>query len=265
MEYVVLLKQMTQLPGANVDLSTQLKDDYCFAPNEPHNYALEAAIQLKEAYGGKISIVGFGDNDKELKKAAAMTGVKNLEDVSLYKFTGDESTLEAILRDPLANAEMFSKALSGINYDVVLIGIQQNDTYDMLGPMVAEYLGIPHVGSVEHVVAKEGAIEVKKKIKGGYEMLKVPTPTLLTFTETTPLHIDSSLSGAQGPRYPAIPAIMKSKKKEITVIDVTSDVKYVTPVKLVAPSEGKVDCKKFEEVDDFVKELESKGLSLRGE
>ena len=140
--------------------------------------ALEAALRLKDGVGAKIAAVSMGPPRAEdvLREALAMGA--------------DEAVLLTDRRlagsDTLATSYALSEVIRKLGpYDLILCGMETTDgNTGQVGPEVAEHLGIPHLTYVESFEVKEGYVEAKRLIEGGYEILRVRMPALLTVTNT---------------------------------------------------------------------------------
>jgi electron transfer flavoprotein beta subunit len=98
--------------------------------------------------------------------------------------------------------------------DLVLCGKKtiDNDSGE-LGPALAEFLGLPHVGGVTGLELDDtaGRARIRRGTEDGEVVLEGDLPMLLTCDK-----------GLVEPRYPALPMIMKAKKKPIDTIDATT-------------------------------------------
>ena len=104
--------------------------------NPYDEFAVEAALQLKESNGGETVVISVGkDSNKEaIKKAYAM----GIEKGILVKSDAE--------MDSYAVARNLADVLKDLNADVVLFGKQSIDYDDMqVGNITAEMLGIPSI------------------------------------------------------------------------------------------------------------------------
>ena len=82
MEIVVCIKRVPETAEADIVLDDTgigiEQEDLVFDINEWDNYAMEAAIQIKEEVGGSITVVSLGDEESEdtLRRALAMGGAR---------------------------------------------------------------------------------------------------------------------------------------------------------------------------------------------
>jgi electron transfer flavoprotein beta subunit len=127
--------------------------------NEFDDHAVEQAILLKEKGGGQVivSTVESEGADDFLFTAAAKGADQ------LIKLTGDFSGV-----NNHALARVYSSLLKELNPDLVLTGVQaHNDLDGSLGPLLAEFLGMPYVGYVSGLALADGSVVVRKEYPGG--------------------------------------------------------------------------------------------------
>jgi electron transfer flavoprotein beta subunit len=128
--------------------------------SEFDDHALEEALLLKEAHGGTVTAIAldYGEMDKALFTAAAKGADK------VVKITGN---FESGVASHVA-AKALANAIKGMNYDLVLTGVQAVDDRDgQVGVLLAHYLGIPHVSVVTEVAPAGGGLLVSKEYGGG--------------------------------------------------------------------------------------------------
>lgn len=163
--------------------------------NPYDEFAVEAALQLKEKHGGETIVLSVGkDSNKEaIKKAYAM----GIEKGILIKSEGD--------LDSYAVAKNLSDVLKEINADVVLFGKQSIDYDDsMVGSLTAEMLGIPSISVVVSIAVDGNKVTCEREIEGGKEVVESTLPAALT-----------AQRGLNNPRYPNLKGIMAAKSKPI--------------------------------------------------
>jgi electron transfer flavoprotein beta subunit len=172
-----------------------------FVLNPYDEYAVEEAIQIKERLGeGKITAVCIGPQDatKSIRTCLAMgsdDAVHVLDnDYQRYDGTTTALILASVIRD--------------MEFDLILCGKQSvDDDCSQVGPALAEFLGIPNVSVITKLDLSEdrSRVTVEREIEGANEIVECSLPALLT-----------AQKGLNEPRYPALPNIMKAKKKPIT-------------------------------------------------
>jgi len=164
--------------------------------------AVEAALKIKEADGGTVTVLTVGQPSDEsiIKKALAM-GADEAAILSDESFDGC---------DGFATAHILAKAIEKIGeYDLVLCGRQESDwDCGMVGSVLAEYLGIPIVTRAKSVNAAQGKVQVGRVTVSRNELYEVETPAMVT------------LSNEFGqPRIPAGMGIIAAARKKIPVWD----------------------------------------------
>ena len=138
--------------------------------------ALEAALDIKDRFGGTVTVITMG-------LPAAVTTLKD----ALYR-GADEAILVTDARcaasDTLATSYILSCAVKRIKYDIVLCGRQAIDgDTAQVGPQLAEKLGIPQITYVEKPVEIKGrTITVQRNAGNGWQKVKAQLPVLLTVT-----------------------------------------------------------------------------------
>ena len=177
MEILVCIKQV---PGSNkveVDPVTGvLKRDGADSKMNPYDlYALEVGLELKEQYGGRVSVLTMGPPQAKavLYEAFAM-GADEGALITDRKFGG---------ADVLATSYTLSQGIKKFGtFDLILCGLQTTDgDTAQVGPEVSETLGIPCVCNVSAIGAvKAGAITVMMDMPEDIEEVRVSFPCLLT-------------------------------------------------------------------------------------
>jgi electron transfer flavoprotein beta subunit len=141
--------------------------------NELDEHAVEQAILLKERGVGPVTVLApdLEGADDALYTAAAKGADR------LINITGD---LEEG-RNNHALARVFGAVAQELQADLVLTGVQAHDDLDgSLGPLLAEYLGMPYVGYVAGVTAANGQCTARKEYPGGLiAEMEVSLPAVL--------------------------------------------------------------------------------------
>lgn len=161
--------------------------------------AVEAALKLKEAQGGKVSILSLGqESARDVIKHALSMGADE-------GYIVEDAAFEEA--DPLLIANALAAAIRKIGEtDLVLCGRQASDDDNgQVGPMLAEVLNLPCVTVLRAVQAQDGNLRVEQVIPDGFRAFQVPLPAVLT------------ISNEYGkPRYPTTRGIMLAARKQIT-------------------------------------------------
>ena len=163
--------------------------------NPYDEFAVEAALQLKEKNGGETVVVSVGkDSNKEaIKKAYAM----GIEKGILVKSDAE--------MDSYTVAKNLADVLKEVNADIVLFGKQSIDYDDsQVGSLVAEMLGISSVSVVVSLSVDGNKVTCEREIEGGKEVVESTLPVAI-----------SAQRGLNNPRYPNLKGIMAAKSKPI--------------------------------------------------
>lgn len=172
--------------------------------NEWDDYALEEAVRIKEKNGGTVTAITIGpdDSDSTLRKSLARGADKAIR-LTDVRFDGSDS---------YATAKILASTIKTLHFDIVFCGMQSGDAgYAMVGPILAEMLGIPHATMVKRIELATGTAKVNRELEGGMEeQLEVKLPALFSIQ-----------TGINEPRYVSIMGIRKAMQKEIKLMTLT--------------------------------------------
>jgi electron transfer flavoprotein alpha subunit len=149
------------------------------------SYALEAGLQLKSQLKEARMIVcsmGPPSFEKSLKKAISL-GYDEAYLLSDRRLGGSDTFATGLALASLIKYLGFKK---GGNEDFIIVAGRQTSDGDTahVPSQVAQNLDIPQATFVEEALFKNGFIEAKRIIEGGYQLLKLPKPSLLSITPT---------------------------------------------------------------------------------
>lgn len=197
---VVLAKQV---PDTNAVTGKAMNDDgtvnraalpAVFNPEDLN--ALELALQIKDKYGGTVTIMTMG-----LPSACEVLRQ------GLYR-GADRAVLitdrRAAASDTLATSYILSCAVKKLGkYDILLCGRQAIDgDTAQVGPQLAEKLNLTQITYIEELQQLDkDTITVKRSIGAGWEKVQAKLPVLLTVMDT-----------ANDPRPPGAKRMMWNKK-----------------------------------------------------
>ena len=191
-----------------------------FVPNPYDEFALEAALALKEKAGaGETVVIALGtDASQETLRSALAMGIDR---AVLLQSPGSADALEV--------AKALAAELKDGGYDLILFGKMAVDDYNhAAGPMVAELLGLPCVTAAVKLELANGALEAEREVEGGVEELAASLPAVVTCDK-----------GLNNPRLPALKGIMAAKKKPLEVKPVTLGAAQFSVSGLELPPERK--------------------------
>jgi electron transfer flavoprotein beta subunit len=164
-----------------------------FNPEDLH--ALEAALHIKERFGGTVTVVTMGP-------PAACEVLREC----LYR-GADRGILvsdrRAAASDTLATSYILSQAVRKIgNYDFVFCGRQAIDgDTAQVGPQLAEKLLIPQITYFEKLVDLSGqTVRIRRNVGNGWEVVESRLPVLVTV-----------IDAANEPRPAGVKRVMRNK------------------------------------------------------
>ena len=198
MNIAVLIKMVPDTESKLEVNDGSLNDqNFKYMVNPYDEFAVEQAVQFKEAEGGKVTLISLfsGDNsiDTDLRKMLAI-GADEIVVLRQEGYRGDK---------PLANAKVLSDAIKELDVDLVLCGIQGIDYYQAAtGTMVAQMLGMPNISGVTSLEYNSGTLKAKRQIEGGLQTVETSTPAVITCQKDM-----------TKVRFPALKDIMMSKRK----------------------------------------------------
>ncbi len=165
-------------------------------------YALEAALQLKEKTGGDSTVtvvVMAPEAGKEVVRKALAMGA---DDAVMISDAGSEGS------DVWGTALALAGAIKKTGFDLVLCGTQSTDaTTGEVPGALAEYLGVPGLTYVRKLEADGSTLKAERETDDGYLRVTVPLPALVSVTKSI-----------NEPRYPSLKGIMGAKKKTIAML-----------------------------------------------
>ncbi|GAH17807.1 unnamed protein product, partial [marine sediment metagenome] len=160
-------------------------------------YAIEAALRIKDAQGGKITTISLGANlvPEVVKKPLAM----GADELILLE---DEAFADG---DSWSTAYALAMAIKKLgDYDLILCGREASDwDAGQVGSGIAEILGLPSVTLARKIDITDGKARVERMTDDGYEVVEVSLPALIT--------VSNELGE---PRYATIKGIMVARRKE---------------------------------------------------
>lgn len=202
MNIVVLLKQTPDTESViriAADGKSIVTDDLKWIINPYDEFAVEAALRLKEKHSGSVTIVSWGPQRvvESIRTALAMGADSGV--------LVDDDALEG--SDSLGVAKALAAAVQELNADIVLCGSRAVD-YDeaQRGPMVAELLGWPHLALGVAVDSDGSKVQIDRPIEGGKVTAEAELPAVVTL---------GGSHAVWNPRYASLPGIMKAKKKPL--------------------------------------------------
>ena len=182
--------------------NTIIEEELNFVLSPYDEYAVEEALRLREAAGGKVTVFSIGPDEAKaiLKKTIAM----GADEAVLIKDDYPEAY------DGLRIAKIISRLIKDKypEYDLLLFGKQSVGADNAQVPaMVAEILGLPQVNVVTKLDIDDNKGTAIREIEGAAEKVSFTLPAVI-----------SAQKGLNEPRYETLKGIMMAKRKEIPLI-----------------------------------------------
>ncbi|MFZ2630190.1 MAG: electron transfer flavoprotein subunit beta/FixA family protein [Desulfosalsimonadaceae bacterium] len=176
--------------GSGIDLSSM-----SFKVNPFDEIAIEEALRIKEKKGGEVVVVGIGSEKAQIE---IRYGLSMGADRGIHVNENGYMDSEVVAR-------ILKSIIEKEQPDLVILGKQAvDDDNNQVAQLLAEYLGWGQVCFASKIEVHETTATVEREVDGGIEVLEMDLPGIVS--------ADLRLNE---PRYPALPAIMKAKKKEL--------------------------------------------------
>ncbi len=198
--------------------------------NPYDEYAVEGALQQKEALGGTVTALCIGpESAKEAIKHALAMGTDDGILVS-------DPALKDL--DAQGAARLLAAAIKKIGgADMVMFGRQTlDDGSGLTAAQTAHLLGWPILGLTAQVKVQDGTVQAERVIEEGRQIVHAKLPAVLSITQ-----------GIGEPRYPSFMGIRKASKAVIPVwslndLGIPAPVQVVSRIELVTPPSREVTC-----------------------
>ena len=203
MKIAVCVKQVPNTTELRLDpeTNTLIREGVAAVLNPLDEFPIEAALQLREAVGGTVSVFTMGPPQAEdvLCKAVAM-GADECVLVSDRAFAGS---------DTWATSLTLARALESTGpFDLILCGKQAIDgDTAQVGPGIAAHLDLPQVTYVTGIKPDGDALRVQRLLDSGHAVLRVTLPVVLTV-----------LKQANEPRLPSLAGRLRSLAAVVRIV-----------------------------------------------
>lgn len=206
MEIYVLVKQVPD-PEAIVKVKsdTELEVENKFFTSYFDEVGIEAGLKLKEKFGGKVTVLTVDNRRVDALRRGISMGADEAFQITDPALEGSDS---------FAVARVLAAYLKDKPFDVIFAGRQaMDDDAGIVGPAVAELLGIPHVNAVIGLEVDPSGKEAKvvREVENGREILSCSLPALFTCQK-----------GLNVPRIPQVMNVMKAMKAQIKKVDLAA-------------------------------------------
>ena len=203
MNIYVLVKRTFDTEERIVVSGGKIQEDGAeFIINPYDEYAIEEAIQVRDAHGGEVTVLTMGgeEAEKQLRTALAMGADKAV----LINVEDDIDEL-----DQFTSAQILADYLKDKNPDLILAGnVAIDGGSGQVGPRVADLLDINYVTTITKLEINGTQVSIVRDVEGDSEVIETSLPLLVTAQQ-----------GLNEPRYPSLPGIMKAKKKPLDEVE----------------------------------------------
>ena len=168
--------------------------------NELDEYAIEEALQIKEAHGGEVTVVTMGPEkaSESVRKALSMGADKAVHLV-------DDALAGS---DALQTSYALAQVLQSIGFELVVLGAESTDArMGAMAAMLAERLGVAQLSLASKVEIDGSHVRVNRQSEDGYWVVEADLPAVISVVEKI-----------NEPRYPSFKGIMAAKKKPMQVL-----------------------------------------------
>jgi electron transfer flavoprotein beta subunit len=204
MKIIVCVKQVPDAKDVRLDpkTNTMAREGVQSIMNPYDRHALEAAVQLKEQYGGTVTALTMGPPQaEETLREAVACGADEAVLVSDRAFAG---------ADTWATSYTLAMAIRKLGeFDLLVCGKQAIDgDTAQVGPGLAQRLDIPYVAYARKIHhCSDGKIRLERLMDDGYDLVEMTLPGLLTVVKEV-----------NEPRIPSLKGKMKAKSLKATVL-----------------------------------------------
>jgi electron transfer flavoprotein alpha subunit len=208
---IVCIKQVPDTNDMRIDPKTNnlIREGVPAVVNPTDLNAIEAALQFKDSYGAKVSVLTMGPPQAEqsLREALAM-GADTAYLLTDRAFGG---------ADTLATSYSLWKAVQKIEEkdgptDIAMFGkVAIDGETGQVGPGLAVRLGFPVISYCSKILKVDLGkrfVEAERRVDDGIEIVRVPLPCAITITEV-----------ANEPRQPSIDGLLRAKRSAIVSLN----------------------------------------------
>ena len=208
MHIICCIKQVPDTAQVKIDpdTNTLIRSGVESICNPYDLVAVEAAVQLTEKHGGKVTVISMGPPQTETALREALSlGAQEAILLSDRAFAGS---------DTLATSYTLSRAIAKLAgaepVQLIMCGKQAIDgDTGQTGPGIATRLGctlFTYVSEIREIDLESGYITVRREVEGGSEIIRGKMPALLT--------VELQLGT---PRYASLPELVRSLRGDVKV------------------------------------------------
>lgn len=203
MNILVCIKQVPDTIEVKTDPETHtlLRAEMPAMVNPFDKNALEAAVQLKEAHGGSVTVLTLGpEQGRDALKECLSVGADRAVLITDPSLAGS---------DTYATSYILSRAIQTLgNFDLILCGKQAIDGETaQTGPAIAEHLGLTQLTYAAEIEVEGSKISIHRETDEGYEVIEANLPVVCTVVKSI-----------NEPRFATIKSKMAANKARIEVL-----------------------------------------------
>jgi electron transfer flavoprotein beta subunit len=165
--------------------------------SELDEYAIEAALAVKESDEGEVTVLTVGP---EQAADAVKKGLQMGADAGVHVL---DDTIHG--SDAVGTSLILAKALRKLEPDLVVFGMGSTDgSMGVIPAMVSERLGLPAVTLASEVTVDGTTVRIRRDGDTASDIIEGTLPLVLSVSDQ-----------ANEPRYPSFKGIMAAKKKPV--------------------------------------------------
>jgi len=177
MDILVCVRRVPDTSENEIKLNAEGNDierkELVYSVNEPDNYAVEEALQIRDRIGGTVTVVTIGcDDDEEVLRRQLAMGANQAVLISDDTFNGSDGRgIATILKDFVKKG----------HYDLIFTGVQADDGAAQVGGMLAAMLDYPFASLVNSIAVENGKLRVGREVEdGNREVSEIDLPCVLS-------------------------------------------------------------------------------------
>lgn len=188
MNIAVCVKQVPDTTEIKIDpvKKTLIREGVPSILNPFDGYAVEAALRIKDKDPStNIVVISMGPPQAQaVLKEAISLGCGHAYLLSDRAFGGSDTLATSFI---ISNAIKEIERREGFTFDVIMCGKQAIDgDTAQVGPEIAEHMNLPQVTYAWEILETgNGSVNVRREVDDGFEIVKLSTPCLITFTKPT--------------------------------------------------------------------------------
>jgi len=198
LDIVVCVKTNPDLQMVRIKDRVAQTDGVPYKIGDLERNALEAAVVLRDAVGGKVVALCLAEGNRKAAEDIKYALAMGADEAAIVD---DPATVSL---DQAGVATVIAAAVRKLGAcDLLLFGEGSSDNYTgQVAGRTAELLGVPQIGYARKVEAADGAVRCERSMDDMLETVEAPLPAAVTV-----------VSEINEPRIPGLMHIMKAKNK----------------------------------------------------